>query len=117
MEGFGLTLDAPRIRLALARGQLAKVESLVADLEPPPFNATFGLAIHSTWLDALAALRNRERIEQDAPRFLRRDTYLEPFALRALGIVREDEELIRQALERFEAMGLAWHAGETRKLL
>jgi class 3 adenylate cyclase len=117
MEGFGLTLDAPRIRLALARGQLAKVESLVADMEPPPFNATFGLAIHSTWLDALAALRNRERVEQDAPRFLRRDTYLEPFALRALGIVREDEELIRQALERFEAMGLEWHAGETRKRL
>jgi hypothetical protein len=34
-----------------------------------------------------------------------------------LGRVREDEALIRQALERFEAMGLDWHAQETRAVL
>jgi hypothetical protein len=51
------------------------------------------------------------------PRFMRPGTYAEAFALRALGVVREDEALIRQALERLEAMGLEWHAAETRKLL
>ncbi len=44
-------------------------------------------------------------------------TVLEPFGLPALGQVRGDDELIRQALARFEAMGLDWHAAETRKLV
>ena len=44
-------------------------------------------------------------------------TYVEPFALRALGVARADETLVRQAADRFEAIGLNWHAGETRKLL
>ena len=47
----------------------------------------------------------------------RGNTYLEPFALRALGIVCEDERLIAQALERFEAMQLEWHAAQTRAAL
>jgi hypothetical protein len=41
---------------------------------------------------------------------------LEPFALRALGLVREDETLVDRAAERFEAFGLAWHAARTRAL-
>jgi hypothetical protein len=117
MEGFGLTLDAPRIRLALARGDLAEVQALVSASDPPRRQAIFRLQAGAAWLDALAALRDREGLERDTPPLLRPNTYIEPFALRALGVVREDEALIRQALERFEAMGLDWHAGETRKLL
>ena len=56
-------------------------------------------------------------IEQVAPAILRPETYLEPFALRALGFARADDGLIEQAVERFEEMGLGWHAAETRKLL
>jgi hypothetical protein len=48
---------------------------------------------------------------------LRPGTYLEPFALRALGAVRENELLIEQAADHFDAMGLAWHAEQSRKLL
>ena len=44
-------------------------------------------------------------------------TYFEPFALRALGIVRRDSGLIEQALSRFEAMELGWHAERTSGLL
>jgi hypothetical protein len=33
-------------------------------------------------------------------------TYLEPFALRALGLVREDASLIERAAARFKAFGL-----------
>ena len=51
-----------------------------------------------------------------APKYLRAGTYLHPFALRALAIVREDEQLVDEAATAFEALGLAWHAGETRKL-
>jgi len=43
--------------------------------------------------------------------------YLEPFALRSLGTVREDELLIERAVDRFRAMGLEWHAEPSRKLL
>jgi hypothetical protein len=68
-------------------------------------------------LDALAALGRRERVEQEAEPLLRPNSYLEPFALRALGLVREDRDLIAQAIERFESMGLDWHAAETRALL
>jgi hypothetical protein len=37
--------------------------------------------------------------------------------LRAVCAVREDELLIEQAIDRFNAMGLIWHAGQSRKLL
>ena len=45
-------------------------------------------------------------------------TYVEPFALRALGQVR-GERVARssEALGRFEGMGLDWHAEQTRDLL
>ena len=43
--------------------------------------------------------------------------YLEPFAMRALGVVREDEALIKQAVDRFEAIGLPWHAEQSREVL
>ncbi len=54
---------------------------------------------------------------REAPMALKPRTVLEPFGLPALGQVRGDDELIRQALARFEAMGLDWHAAETRKLV
>ena len=40
-----------------------------------------------------------------------------PFALRALGVARADSKLLNEATARFEAMGLEWDAGETRKLV
>lgn len=40
-------------------------------------------------------------------------SYLEPFALRAPGWARNDEESIHQAIARFEAMGMMWFANET----
>ena len=63
------------------------------------------------------ALRDREGVEAEAPPLLRPGSYLEPFAMRALGIVREDDDLVEQATARFEAMGLDWHAAETRRLV
>jgi hypothetical protein len=40
----------------------------------------------------------------------------EPFALRALVVVRSDEGLLADALARFESLGLAWEAERTRLL-
>ena len=104
-------LEPPQIRLALARHELGKV----ADLAPHEFDWDWEPV--STFLDALAALGDRERIETEAPKWLQAGTFAEPFALRALGVARSDQSLLRQALERFEAMDLSWHAEQTRRLL
>ena len=103
--------EPPKIRLALARhqtGQLAELAAADFDWEWEPV---------ATFLDALAALSDRERIEAEAPKWLQEGTFAEPFALRALGIARGDRALLRQALERFEAMGISWHSEQTRHLL
>ena len=57
------------------------------------------------------------RVEHEATRLMKPGTYLEPFALRALGIVREDGSLVERAAERFAELGLDWHAARTRELL
>ena len=103
--------EPPKIRLALARHQTSELTSLIpADFdwewEPVP-----------TYLDALVALGDRGRIEAEAPNWLQPGALAEPFALRALGIARDDSALLRQALQRFEAMDLSWHAEQTRQLL
>ena len=67
-------------------------------------------------LDGLAAVGDHARIEAEAPPLLRAGGYGEPFALRALGRARGDRSLVELAAARFEAMGLQWHAGETRSL-
>jgi len=115
LEGNQWSLQAPRIRLALARGMLDEI----GELGPisSGHNLSFGLAARAARLDGLAALRDRQCVEAEAGILLQPGTYLEPFALRALGIVREDDELLRRAHERFEAMRLEWHAEQTAVLL
>jgi hypothetical protein len=66
--------------------------------------------------NGLAALRDRDRVEELAP-LVRESSYLEPFVLRALGVVREDDALVRRAVARFEVLGLRWHAAETKRLV
>lgn len=118
-EGLGMEgnrwyqgwFEPPKIHLALAQHDLGAL----AEIVPAEFDWEWEPA--STFLDALAALGDRERIEAEAPNWLQPGTFAEPFALRALGIARTDRPLLEQALERFEAMGLTWHAGRTRCLL
>ncbi|TMC48425.1 MAG: hypothetical protein E6J14_11780 [Chloroflexi bacterium] len=115
-RGFGLTLDGPRIRLALVHGDLARVERLLAESAHLPRSGWNSLSGTIACLDGFAALRDRAGVEGEAARHLRSGTLLEPFAQRALGLVRDDGSLIEQAFARFEAMGLAWYAAETRRL-
>ena len=109
-----MTLDGPRIRLALTRDDLEEVERLVAGGHS---SQAFYLGSQTALLDGLAAVRDRKRLEAEAEALLQPGTYLEPFVLRALGLVREDEKLVEQALRSFEALGLEWHAEETRQLV
>ena len=114
IEGYGLTIDAPRLRLALARERLDVVERLL-EMFPPALY--FGeLAAVTARLDGLAALGQRVRLEREAAPVLVPGTYLEPFALRALGLAREEESMLHRAVLRFDALGLDWEAERTRTL-
>ncbi len=119
IEGYGVVLDIPRLRLALIRGDLDAVDRLLET--PLPIRGWYrgwmALATIVTRLDGLAAIRDRERAEAEAGRHLRPNTYLEPFALRTLAVVREEEELMRLAQDRFRGLGLEWHAAQTQALL
>lgn len=114
-ESHHWALVGPRIRLALARGDLHGLVELLADRLPVLM--VFGPAPLAARLDALATLRDVQRVEEEASPMLRRGTYVEPFALRGLGVVRRDDELLAQADERFAALGLEWHRAQTPALL
>jgi hypothetical protein len=116
MAGYSQLHDPPRLMLAIVRNDLAelrrRVDSLgIVAFMPLEFEGLAAL------LDALVALGDHDRIESDAPAWLWPGTYIEPFALRALGVARSDARLLGEAAARFAAMDLEWHAGETRKLL
>ena len=118
MEGYGHVLDTPRLRLALVRDDLDLVEQI---WPPTRCRTAAGTAPGScsrrmaARLDALARIGHRDELEAwKAPRA---GTYLEPFYLRALGLVREDEQLLERSLAAFEALRLETHAAETRAVL
>ena len=102
------------LRIALLRGDVNEagriLERLPTSIDP------WGLDAAAARLDALTALGNRDRVEEEAATFLDGNSYTSPFALRALGRARGDRRLIEQALTRFEGMGLEWQAAETRAL-
>jgi hypothetical protein len=116
MEGYGFASHPSKLRLAVVRNDLTELRRLVDSLDPDELEP-WAYDSRSALFDALVALGDRARIEAEAPQWVRPGTYVEPFALRALGTAREDEPLLSEAASRFEAMGLDWHAGDTRKLL
>ncbi len=114
MEGYGFILDPMHIEIGIARGDLAEVDRKLKAWKVGGLDDIDGRIAR---LNALVALERRAEIEQEAPTMLKPATYLEPFALRALGFARGDDALIEHAIERFEAMGLDWYAADTRKRL
>jgi class 3 adenylate cyclase len=114
-KGHERELAPVRLRIALVRGDRAAVRDLVRI----PFLRTWvwGPALLGTFLDALAALNEGEWVEREAASLDQPGTITQPFALRALGIVRGDDELLAQADERFAALGLEWHRAQTERLL
>lgn len=115
MQGYGTVLGAPRQQLALYRGDSRSVASLLG--EPAVRRTTwFFLSSMVSHFDALAALGETARLETEAGRHLRPGTYLEPFALRALGVARSDPTLVAEAANRFDALGLEWHSARTSSL-
>ena len=112
---FSLAQEPALLRMALLRDDLDETRHLL-DADPGPY-AFSDVDYGPARLDGLAAVGDRGRVEAEAPFVLRAGGYGEPFALRALGRVRDDRALVARAAERFTAMGLEWHARETRARL
>ncbi len=116
MVGYGRTHAPKWLRLAIARHDRGEIRRVLDSIDPSWLTP----AAWERWaavLDGLAALDDRERIEALAPQWLDQQAYVAPFARRALGIARRDRQLLAESVARFEAMGLEWHAQETRTAL
>ena len=105
-------------RLALLRNELDVVEEMIdQDVPRRGHDWMVTSATVSTRLDGLLALGRREDVEREAAPFITDRSVLRP-ALRALGAAREDEELLKDAIQRFEALGSAGtpssEAGDSR---
>jgi tetratricopeptide (TPR) repeat protein len=116
MVGYDRAYTPKWLRLALLRGDRDEIQRLVVAVQPR-WLSTIAFEVWPAYLDGLVVLGDRARIEEHAPPWLERQAYASAFAARALGVVRRDRGLLRDATARFEAMGLAWHAEETQRLL
>jgi class 3 adenylate cyclase len=116
-EGYGHWLHPLLAHLALLRRDLAKAEELL-DESGENWLQTMDSSLYAgaTRLDTLVALGRATEADAEATRLAGPGTYLEPFALRTLGLVRDDLALVQGSIDRFESLGLDWHAGKTREL-
>ena len=115
--GYEAILAAARIRLALGRGDLDRLRDLLVEPRIERGSMWWYPAAVTSYLDALATLRDREPVEREAPRFLDSRSALEPFALRALGVVRGDADLLERAAALFARLGFELQAANTRALM
>ena len=114
-EGFASYLSGPMLRIALARGDRSGAEALI-DV-PIERTNVWGVGALAARLDVLTALRRTELVESETLTLLDDVSILEPFALRALGATRSDDDLLAKADERFASLGLDWHRAQTERLL
>lgn len=110
LDSYRMWFDPLRAQLALHRRDLDQVAVLVEDAETwrwPVYVHCIGVTTH---LDALLALGRLDDAAREAQRHGQPSSYLEPFALRTLGQVRDDQALAVDATRRFTSLGLSYHA-------
>jgi class 3 adenylate cyclase len=107
-------LEPALLRLALFRADEEEARRILEVL--PARGGPFDVDGAAARLDALLLLGETGQLQEEAVPFLDEQGYTRPFALRALGIARRDASLVDEAAARFDAMGLAWRAAETRDL-
>jgi hypothetical protein len=113
--GYDSYLSGPRLRMAVERGDAAAAAELLSLRVERGF--VWGAGAMAARLDAMVAFRHFDLVDSEAPVLLQPGIVLEPFALRALGAARRDDELLARADERFAALGLEWHRSRTESLL
>ncbi|HZB86146.1 MAG TPA: hypothetical protein VE289_06250, partial [Gaiellaceae bacterium] len=102
------------LRLALLRGDEDEMRRILE--AAPAMVGPWGVDGSAARLDALLALGEADRAQEEAAPFLDEPSYTQPFALRALGRARNEPALLERAAAAFEEMGLRWRAQETRSM-
>jgi class 3 adenylate cyclase len=115
-EGYEYYLDPLRARLAMIRGDMSAVDVLLEGSEKWVWKVYDFVNSVAARLDAFVAVGRAAEVVSDAERYAVPGTYLEPFALRTLGVARGDPALIARAQDRFEALGLDWYGAQTEGL-
>ncbi len=106
LEDYRMWFDPLRAKLALQRGDLAWLTDLAAGAGSwamPLYVHCFGVAMHLETLLALGELGDAIKLAEARGQ---PGSYLEPFALRAIGIATNDPGRRSRADELFLAMGL-----------
>jgi len=116
MVGYDMFHASRWMRLALARGDLAETRRIIDSLDVAYLSGG-NWDLWAALMDGLLALGDHARIEAEAPAWVRPDAYVAPFAVRALAVARGDRQLLTEAAERFERMGMGWDAEQTRNLV
>ena len=111
-EGYVGDLAGPRIRLALRRRELGRVEDLLVALQEAGLRGLPSLTTRAARIDGLVALGRATEVEEEGEALVV-SPYLEPFALRALAVAKDDPALLERAMDRFAALQLHWHAAQT----
>ena len=114
IHGYDDGFDPYRIQLAVARGDVDRIASLIENLNPDSLPDHW---VRIALMDGLVALGDLARAESEAADWVLPGTYIEPHALRTLGVARRERSLVEQSIARFEEMGLDWHVEQTRLLL
>lgn len=113
MVGYTRLQSPVRLQLAIARHDREGIRAIIDSIQPE-WLSPGAWELWAALFDGLVELGDRDRIETEAPPWIRQDVYVAPLAVRALGIARNDKNLLADAAARFEAMGLERHAEATR---
>jgi hypothetical protein len=111
-EGYVGDHAGPRIRLALSRGELRRVEDLLSALHEREHLGRPSLSTRAAQIDGLVALGRAAEVKQESETLLL-SPYLEPFVLRALAVAGDDQALLKRAVDRFIALELYWQDAQT----
>jgi hypothetical protein len=98
------------------RGDLSSLDELLEDDQWLRRQTWFALPAAAARLDALAVVGDLPTARESAAGLEEERSYLQPFALRSLGLVQEDEELVARADLLFRELRLDWHADQTDTL-
>jgi class 3 adenylate cyclase len=107
LEDYRMWFDPLRAQLALWRGDTAALHALLPDMNSwamPLFVHCFGVVMQ---LETLLALGRHDEATKVAAERGQPGSYLEPFALRAMGIARDDGDLRARAHQLFGKLGLS----------
>ena len=115
MKGYA-RIDVADARFALAMGDPHRARDALARHDHEVL-VSLGPSAITTYLELLVRLGEAGKVEELGTRMAEAGAYFRPFALWALGQVRDDPRMVMEAAALFDTLTLHWHAGQARASL